>query len=1265
MSQVSAAILKNPFPGLRPFQENEEHLFFGRENQVDAMVDKLAGRCFLAVVGASGSGKSSLVNCGLRPALHQGLMSRAGTGWRMAQFRPGSHPIAAMARALAQNGVLFRNYEAAGLSLVEIIEATLRMSKMGLIDIVEQAQLGEDVNLLVVVDQFEELFRYRQSEAAGRADAQGIGEEAAAFVNLLLEVKERANLPIFVVLTMRSDFLGDCTQFPGLAEAINAGQYLVPRMTRDERRAAIVGPVGVGGAKIAPVLVTRLVNDVGDNPDQLSILQHALNRTWANWQNEGGGRGPLDVAHYEAIGTMAHALDQHAEKAYAELITPRQQQICEKLFKALTDKATDPRGVRRPTRLETLCALADATAAEVTAVIDVFRKPSRSFLMPPAGEALEAKTIIDISHESLMRVWQRLNAWTDEEGRSAKTYHRVADTAALHAAGKASLWRDPDLQLALDWRDHSQPNETWASRYHPGFAQAMRFLTESSEAREAERAERKAQRQQVLEAEQAKAEAQARYARRMRRWALFSIALAVAAVCGAILALKYSQTAKDEAAKAFSQAGSYARAANGVTAAHNYLNAAKLSEKNRQKRFEFAAQLAHQVYRSFPKGFDFVAVNRNGSRILSWSDDKYLRLWDVDQIPPLREWEHTGRVTDAVFTDDGSRVLSWGADGAMTVWDVTKAKPEAVTWNVPSVTRAVFAHGRSRVVSWSDDGTVSGDGTVKLWDLTKAKAEVVNSWNVPGVIGEVFANDGSRVLSWGADGTVKLWDVTKAEAVNSWKVPKVMGAVFAPDESHVLSWSADGAVKLWDVTKAEAVNSWKVPKVIGAVFAPVRSRVLSWSADGAVKLWDMTKIPPLQEWKHEGRVMGAVFAPDESRVLSWSADGAVKLWDVTKAELLQEWKHEGRVIGAVFTLGGSRVLSWDENRAVTLWDVTKIAPFKKWERERRVIGAVFTPDGSRVLSWGADGAVKWWDVNKPETIDSWNVPGVTDAVFAPDGSRILSWSADGTVKLWDVNKREAIDAWNVPGVTGVVFALDGSHVLSWDGKGNVELRNLNKPEAVNPWNVPSLKGAVFAPDGSRVLSWGADRVVTVWDVTQAKPEAVNSWKAKMVINGAVFAFDGSRFLSWDGKGNVELRNVNKIEKLVDSWNAEGTKGAAFMKDGSGFLSWGDDGILRLWDMTKAEPLVQWKPGGRLSGAVFNNDETRILVWGDVGSTLGDAGLTLWNYALRGAGLESDKRILQLEVCSATQLDKKGRLVGLDMKDWSAKYKGVESWLKCH
>jgi energy-coupling factor transporter ATP-binding protein EcfA2 len=509
MSNTMATPHNNPFPGLRPFHEDEAHLFFGRESQVDAMVDKLAATRFLAVVGTSGSGKSSLVNCGLRPALFGGLLARAGSAWRVAQFRPGSDPLREMARTLAQDGLLFNDLESgAGLSLTDIVDTTLHMSKLGLVDIVEQARLAQGTNLLLVVDQFEELFRYRQLGTNGddKDKHANISEQATAFVNLLLEAATQTAVPIYVVLTMRSDFLGDCAQFPGLAEAINTGQYLVPRMSRDERRAAIKGPVTVAGGEISPLLLTRLINDVGDNPDQLSILQHALNRTWAYWQHQGSGDGPLALAHYEAIGSMTHALDQHAQKVYAELGCERQQTICEKIFKALTDKATDPRGIRRPTPMSTLCALADATPAEVTEVIDVFRQPSRSFLMPPAGFALLEDTMIDISHESLMRVWQRLNTWADEEAQAAQGYRRLAETAVLHAIGKAGLWRDPELQLVLDWRDQSQPNEAWAARYHPSFTKAIGFLEMSCDARNTEQEERDQRQRLRLEAEQEKVE---------------------------------------------------------------------------------------------------------------------------------------------------------------------------------------------------------------------------------------------------------------------------------------------------------------------------------------------------------------------------------------------------------------------------------------------------------------------------------------------------------------------------------------------------------------------------------------------------------------------------------------------------------------------------------------------------------------------------------------------------------------------------------------
>jgi hypothetical protein len=575
-------------------------------------------------------------------------MASAGTSWRMAQFRPGNHPLAALAQALAEDGVLFSNFEERGLPLLEIIDTTLRLSKRRLIDIYEQAALAKDVKLLVVVDQFEELFRYRQladGQRAGGSQADGLGadghgfsEEATAFVKLLLELQEQKDCPIFVVLTMRSDFLGDCTQFAGLAEAINAGLYLVPRLTPEERRAAIVNPIRVQGAEIEPVLATRLVKDVGDNPDQLSILQHALNRTWANWQLE-GGKGPLALRHYEAIGTMAHALDTHAEEAYAELAgtgqePSRRQHLCEKLFQALTDKATDGRGVRRPTTLATLCDLAEATEAELKEVIEVFRDPSRSFLMPPAGEQLTAEKVIDISHESLMRVWERLKRWVEQEAEAAQIYRRLAQSASLHARGEASTLRDPELTIYRNWQQKRQPNQAWADRYAAGFDGALEFLRRSGAERDAELAEKEQEAQWKLdEANRARIAAEDRQ-RLLRRSLLGMGAFALVAVASTIFALTKLEEVKKATAQTFAATAKAQINTDPFDAVVNGLAAMGRLASDPVESIELSATLAK-------------AVSQN---------------WQIGAIPTGQ-----GGVSSLIELKNGE-LISGGADGSLWRW---------------------------------------------------------------------------------------------------------------------------------------------------------------------------------------------------------------------------------------------------------------------------------------------------------------------------------------------------------------------------------------------------------------------------------------------------------------------------------------------------------------------------------------------------------------------------------------------------------------------
>ncbi|MGZ5481320.1 MAG: tetratricopeptide repeat protein [Pyrinomonadaceae bacterium] len=477
----------NPFPGLRPFESTEDHLFFGRDGQSDELLRRLRRSRFLAVLGTSGSGKSSLVRAGMLPSLYGGLMTDAGSSWRVALFRPGHNPIGNLAKALSNPQVLGSGDDDDDDAALQrtIVEATLRRSALGLVEATRQARMPANENLLVVVDQFEEIFRFRRmSKGTGPED------ESAAFIKLLLEAKKRIDVPVYIVITMRSDFLGDCAQFRDLPEAINDGQYLIPRMTRDQRREAITGPVAVGGGEIAGRLVNRLLNDVGDDPDHLPILQHALMRTWDLWIDDRRNGEPIDLRHYEAVGTMAEALSRHADEAYAELPNDRSRALAERLFKSLTEKGSDNREIRRPTRVSEIAAIAEATPAEIIPVIEPFRQQGRSFLMPPASVALDENSLIDISHESLIRGWTRLRKWVDEEARSANIYRRIADTALLHREGRAGLWHDPDLALALRWREENRPNATWAQHYHPEFETAMAFIEASKTAKEAEIAER-------------------------------------------------------------------------------------------------------------------------------------------------------------------------------------------------------------------------------------------------------------------------------------------------------------------------------------------------------------------------------------------------------------------------------------------------------------------------------------------------------------------------------------------------------------------------------------------------------------------------------------------------------------------------------------------------------------------------------------------------------------------------------------------------------
>ncbi len=476
-----------PYPGLRSFRRDESDLFFGREDCINTMVDRLAATRFLAVLGSSGTGKSSVVKTGLLDALDLGIMTQAGSSWRVVDFRPGSTPLANLAR-----GLLESDPARAGSVTeadVDLLRAFLVRGPRAVVEWCDDGHLPQHTNLLLMVDQFEELFRYQ--DYTGR-------EEAEAFVALLLESARGKRFPIYIVLTMRSEYLGACALIDGLAEAISTGMFLTPRMTREQCRAAIVGPATVCDVKIEDALISRLLNDLAAfapwddrnnrdqldrlvrRADQLPLLQYCLNRMFVRAQaNTRDGAATLTLEDYERIGGLSGALNAHANEILRALGDDKQP-IAESVFRALTEGSTVSDAVRRPTRLRELVEICGADESAVRAVVDAFRAPGCNFLAPELDPSdpkpLGMATVVDISHESLIRQWQQLSAWLEKEARSVRQWRRLKD---LFEDGQPM--GSTEVANARTWLQAQKPNATWVRRNGGDFPAIMKFIRSSEQ----------------------------------------------------------------------------------------------------------------------------------------------------------------------------------------------------------------------------------------------------------------------------------------------------------------------------------------------------------------------------------------------------------------------------------------------------------------------------------------------------------------------------------------------------------------------------------------------------------------------------------------------------------------------------------------------------------------------------------------------------------------------------------------------------------------
>jgi hypothetical protein len=534
----AVASATRPFIGLRPFDKDDQPFFFGRGDSIDAVESLVVQNGFVAVIGSSGSGKSSLIRAGLLPKLEKWT---DGT-WLLAQpMAPGDDPIGNLARAISS----LRPKDELSEAWNENVEACLRRSTIGVPEALSLLpELAGDV--LIVVDQFEELFRFADLRAERRSESATAlqnRDEATGFVRLLLAADSVPSIPVHVVLTMRSDYFGDCSLFYGLPEAVTRRLFLVPGLTRDQRAAAITRPAEMAGGAVDPGLVQRLLNDTNEELDQLPIIQHTMMRCWQSAvervERSGGGQVHVVVEDYKGIGEVKEALSNHADEIFQEFsrfdkegnVAVSRQLIAKRVFQALTEVDQDRRVIRRPMRFGDLVRYVESsgwnepdTRDAVLGVVLRLAAADCSFLRVTTGDdahEIDEDSVVDIGHEALIRRWRKLSGeddanWVREEHEDGERYRDL-----VRRARAGGIVAGAELKTYEAWWTGRKPTATWAKRFVAGdndylaevteaLARSRKAFDDSEQARaladDAKRETERAQRRE-LEAEAARARA--------------------------------------------------------------------------------------------------------------------------------------------------------------------------------------------------------------------------------------------------------------------------------------------------------------------------------------------------------------------------------------------------------------------------------------------------------------------------------------------------------------------------------------------------------------------------------------------------------------------------------------------------------------------------------------------------------------------------------------------------------------------------------------
>lgn len=1124
-----------PYKGLLFFDESDFEMFFGRE----ALTTKLAKHVmdlamdaptrFLAVLGASGSGKSSLVRAGLVVALKR-------AGWEACVFTPSDNPLKLL-------GV---NLKSAGVKNAE--------------------------RVLILVDQFEEVFTLCHDEM-----------ERIAFIEKLLSSAQDKSKKTTVVIALRADFYSHCAQYPLLRLAVAAEQEYIGQMTFEELRRAIEVPARRGGWEFEPGLVDVLLNDIGaqgasePEPGALPLLSHAL---LATWERRVGRR--FTLSGYHASGGVRGAIAETAESVFNDQLDHTQRELARDVFLRLTELGEGTEDTRRRAALNELVRQS-AEATQVRAVLNTLAEARLITLNEDSAE---------VAHEALIREWKRLHEWLSQDRQGLLLHRHLTDAAhewERRGNEPSELYRGARLAQAREWASvhggRLNPSE------QAFLAASIEHEEHEAMEREAQRQRELEAAQKLAETEKHRAEEKDRAAVQLRRRQFYLLGVLVLAVIAALSAGFFANRSAINLTR--SEAQRLAAEANSLMLNNGDPNLiALLSIRSLTMQYTPSgdAMLSNLTALQSPprelKGHTGnilgVDISPDGKFLATGSEDSTARLWDLASGQPVHTFSgHTNGVFGVAFSPDGKYLVSASGDSTVRLWEVATGKtlkvfsaptgleyvvfspdgrfiatvghdPDARIWDVATGKIVNILTGHENILTrlaYSPNGkyllTGSLDTTARLWDAATGDQVQVFPGHNPAVGSVAFSPDG-RYVATGDEPMVRLWDPATGQMVREFNGHQgwVSGIEFSPGGKTMATVSHDKTARLWDLATGQSIRviGRHAAAVQDLAFSPDSRLIVTAGDDRIAKAWSLQTFPGgLQFAGHGGFVRQASFSPDGKQVVTANEDGTARIWEAVTGQLLTTLSgHTLAVIGAVFSPDGKLVLTTSEDTTARLWDAARGEELRRFEGHTDLVNrAIFSADGKYVVTTSFDGTARVWDAQTAETILTYTNQGpghVNRIALSPDGKIVATGGDDGTVRIWDPLTGEDLMIFEgyTSNVTGLAFSPDGKYLVasSWDG--TVRLWDTANGREVRRFagHTGKVSGADFSPDGKTVLSSGEDGTVRLWDVQTGQEIRRFTGHTNWVLN-VVFSLDGKYILTASEDNTARLW-LTDLQDTIDA-----------------------------------------------------------------------------------------------------------------------------------